>query len=88
MIKTHNQKAILCKNKFERNFGAGVICEPWFTGSPEICELRKNVNLNSKFTGKMSELGSQKLSSQKFGSQKFGSRTLFVNLKKILLKNM
>jgi hypothetical protein len=24
--------------------GAGVICEPWFTGSPEICELEKNVN--------------------------------------------
>ncbi len=58
--------------------GAGVICEPWFTGSPEICELRKNVNLNSKFTGKMGELGSQKLSSQNFVSQKLGSRTLFV----------
>jgi hypothetical protein len=41
-------------------FGAGVICEPWFTGSPEICELRKNVNHNSKFTGKMCEIGSQK----------------------------
>jgi hypothetical protein len=24
--------------------GAGVICEPWFTGSPEICELKKNLN--------------------------------------------
>ena len=67
--------------------GAGVICEPWFTGSPEICELRKNVNHNSKFTGKMCELGSQKLSSQNFGTQKFGSRTLFVNIKEILLKN-
>ncbi len=69
-------------------FGAGVICEPWFTGSPEIRELRKNVNLNSKSTGKIGELGSQKLSSQNFGSQKFGSRTLFVNIKKILHKNM
>jgi hypothetical protein len=66
-----------------KNIGAGVNCEPWFTGSPEICELRKNVNHNSKFARKMSELGSQKLS-----SQNFGSRTLFVNMKKILLKNM
>jgi len=76
-----------------KNYGAGVICEPWFTGSLEICELRKNVNHNSKFTEKMCELGSQKLSSQnfgsqKFGSQKFGSRALFVNIEKILLKNM
>ena len=65
-----------------------VICEPWFTGSLEICELRKNVNHNSKFTGKMRELGSQNLSSQKFGSQKIGSHALFVNIEKILLKNM
>ena len=36
----------------------------------------------------MGELGSQKLSSQNFGSQKFGSRALFVNIEKILLKNM
>ena len=63
--------------------GAGVICEPWFTGSPEICELWKNVNHNTKFTEKMCELGSHK-----FGSQKFGSRALFVNIEKILLKNM
>ena len=26
-------------------FGAWVICEPWFTGSREICELWKIVNL-------------------------------------------
>ena len=25
-------------------FSAGVICEPWFTGYREICELQKNVN--------------------------------------------
>ena len=63
--------------------GAGVICEPWFTGSPEICELWKNVNHNTKFTEKMCELGSQKLN-----SQNFGSRSIFVNIEKILLKNM
>ena len=62
-------------------------------GSLEICELRENVNHNSKLTEKMCELGSQKLSSQnfgsqKFGSQKFGSRTFFVNIKKFLHKNI
>ena len=52
-------------------------------GSPEICELWKNVNHNTKFTEKMCELGSHK-----FGSQTFGSRALFVNIEKNLLKNM
>ena len=40
--------------------GAWVICEPRFTGSREICELWKNVNLRSKFTGKSREPGSHK----------------------------
>ena len=50
--------------------GAWVICEPWFTGTREICELWKNRNHKSKFTEKASELG----------SHKFGSRTFFINI--------
>ena len=40
--------------------GAWVICEPRFTGSREICELWKSVNLKSKFTGKSREPSSHK----------------------------
>ena len=80
--------------------GAWVICEPRFTGSREICELWKNVNLKSKFTGKSREpgshkfgshklgshkLGSHKLGSHKLGSHKLGSRSLFVNILIFLL---
>ena len=62
--------------------GAWVICEPWFTGSRDLCELWKYVYQNSKYTEKSCESGSQKFGSQKFGSQnsgsqKFGSRTIF-----------
>ena len=57
--------------------GAWVICEPWFTGSRDLCELWKYVNHKSKFTEKSCEPGSQKFGSQKSGSQKFGSRTIF-----------
>jgi hypothetical protein len=31
-------------DKIAKYLGPGVIYEPWFTGSPEICELRKNGN--------------------------------------------
>ena len=58
-------------------FGAWVICEPWFIGSRDLCELWKYMNHKSKFTEKSCEPGSQKSGSQKFGSQKFGSRTIF-----------
>ena len=49
--------------------GAWVICEPWFTGSRDLCELWKYVNHKSKFTEKSCEPGSQKSFSQKSGSQ-------------------
>ncbi len=49
--------------------GAWVICEPWFTGSRDLCELWKYVNHKSKFTEKSCEPG----------SQKFGSRTILKN---------
>ncbi len=73
--------------------GLGKNILPNYLGAGVICELRKNVNHNSKFTGKICELGSQKLSPQNFGSlkfssQKFGSRTRFDNIKKILHKNL
>ena len=51
---------------------------------PELCEL---FGYETTFFGSQ-KLGSQNFGSQKFGSQKFGSRTLFVNIKKILHKNM
>ncbi len=47
--------------------GAWVICEPWFTGSRDLCELWKYVNQKSKFTEKSCEPD----------IQKFGSRTFF-----------
>ena len=73
-----------------KHVGAWVICEPRFTGSREICELWKNVNLKSKFTGKSREpgshkFGSHKLGSHKLGSHKLGSRSLFVNILIFLL---
>ena len=30
----------------EKYQGAWAICEPWFTGSRDFCELWKNVNQN------------------------------------------
>jgi hypothetical protein len=60
---------IISTCQHRKRFDAGAICEPWFTGSREICELWKNVNHKSKFTEKMCELG----------SQKFGSRILFIS---------
>ena len=57
--------------------GAWVICEPWFTGSRDFCELWKYVNHKSKFIEKSCAPGSQKFGSQKFGSQKSGSRIFF-----------
>ncbi len=48
-----------------------VICEPRFIGSREICELCKNVNLKSKFTGKSREPGSHKLGPHKIVNRVF-----------------
>ena len=43
-------------NKNRIHFGATVGCEPWFTGSREICELGKNVN-HKKITKKKFRTG-------------------------------
>ena len=45
-------------NKSQFKILAWVICEPWFTGSRDLCELWKYVNHKSKFT-------------EKFGSRTF-----------------
>ena len=76
LLKKLNFINLHCRN------GAWVICEPWFTGSRDLCELWKYVNHKSKFTEKSCEpglqkFGSQKSGSQKSGSQKFGSCTIF-----------
>jgi hypothetical protein len=61
---------------------------------PELCELfgyEPTFFGSQKFGSQKfgsQKVGSQKVGSQKVGSQKFGSRTLFVNMKKILHKNM
>ena len=67
--------------------GAWVICEPWFTGSRDLCELWKYANHKSKSTEKSCEPGSQKFGSQKSGSQKFGSQKFgsHVKLKKLMV---
>ena len=69
LISYHN--ILICFNKYFCYFGAWVICGTWFTGSREICELWKDVNLKSKFTEKTCDKYKRKY--------KLDSRAFFFN---------
>ena len=47
MISTLYTESFTLSNSLSK-FVAEVICEPWFTGKSEMCQLWKNVNCKSR----------------------------------------